>query len=163
MGELEVIKRFGIHPSILSIKENVKIDSRFKFSEINVDDIRNEIKCLKPNKAGTFKIVSEPLMIIWNEEIIKNKKFPKKLKPADLTPIYKKLDNIFVENYRPVSVLPVVSKIFERIMQKQTNDFVEKFLSPYLCGYRNGYSQYVLLSMIEKWKMSLDKGFLSAS
>ena len=51
-------------------------------------------------------------MIIWNEEIIKNKKFPKKLKLADLTPIYKKLDNIFVENYRPVSVLPVVSKIF---------------------------------------------------
>ena len=106
-GVKEVIKRFEIHPSILSIKENVKIDIRFKFSEINVDDIRNEIKCLKPNKAGTFKniptkqlmqveeIVSEPLMIIWNEEIIKNKKFPKKLKLADLTPIYKKPENIF--------------------------------------------------------------------
>ena len=37
------------------------------------------------------------------------------------------------------------------------NAFVEKFLSPYLCGYRKGYnSQYALLVMIEKWKMSLD-------
>ena len=64
-------------------------------------------------------------------EIIKNKTFSNMLKCADLTPIFKKLENIFVENYRPVSVLPVVSKIFERIMQKQTNDFVVSFLSPY--------------------------------
>ena len=48
-GVEEVIKRFAIHPSIISIKENVKIDSRFKFPEIKVDDIRNKIKCLNPN------------------------------------------------------------------------------------------------------------------
>ena len=54
-GVKQVIKRFEIHPSILSIKENVKIDIRFKFSELNVDDIRNEIKCLKPNKVGIFQ------------------------------------------------------------------------------------------------------------
>ena len=71
--------------------------------------------------------------------------------------MFKKLENILVDNYRPVSVLPTVSKIFERLMQKQMNDFVEKFLSPYLCGYRKGYnSQYALLAMIERWKMSLD-------
>ena len=56
-----------------------------------------------------------------------------------------------------MSVLPVVSKIFERIIDKQTNAYMEKYLSPYLCGYRKGYScQYALLIMIEKWKMSLD-------
>ena len=46
-------------------------------------------------------------------------------------------------------------------MQKQTNDFVENVLSPYLCGYRKGYNcQYALLTMIGKWKMSLNnKGF----
>ena len=65
--------------------------------------------------------------------------------------------NILAENYRPVSVLPSVSKLFERIMQKKMNGFVERHLSPYLCGYRKGYnSQYALLAMIEKWKMSLD-------
>ena len=75
-------------------------------------------------------------MEIWNEEVIQNKKFPAKLKFADISPIFKKLESIFVKNYRPVSVLPVVSKLFERLMQKQTNDFIEKHLSPYLCGYR---------------------------
>ena len=85
------------------------------------------------------------------------------LKLADISPIFKKLGSIFVKNYRPVSVLPVVSKLFERLMQKQTNDFIEKHLSPYLCGYRKGYNcQYALLCMIEQWKMSLDNNGLAA-
>ena len=46
--------------------------------------------------------------------------------------IFKKKDKTFVENYRPVNVLPRVSKIFERIMQKQISDYIGKFLSPFL-------------------------------
>ena len=116
--------------------------------------------CLNaPELKQVFDVVCEPLMKIWNEEVIQNRKFPAKLKLADISPIYKKLENISVENYRPVSVLPIVSKVFERIMDKQTNVYIEKFLSPYLCGYRKGYNcQYALLAMIEKWKMSLDNG-----
>ena len=45
--------------------------------------------------------------------------FLDKLKLADTTPVFKKNDPLEKEDYRPVSVLPVVSKIFERIMQKQ--------------------------------------------
>ena len=38
-------------------------------------------------------------------------------------------------------------------MQKQINEFIDKYLSPYLCGYRKGFNpQYALMSMIEKWK-----------
>ena len=61
-------------------------------------------------------------------------------------------------NYRPVSVLPTVSKILERIMQKQISDYIGKFLSPFLSGYRKGFStQYALLTLIERWKFCLDK------
>ena len=55
-----------------------------------------------------------------------------------MTPVYKKKDHpTLVENYRPVSVLPGVSKVFERIIQKQFSNFIDEFLSPFLCGYRN--------------------------
>ena len=103
-------------------------------------------------------------MNIWNIEVIEKLKFPNKLKYADISPIHKKLERIFVNNYRPVSILPVVSKIFERIMQKQMSLYVEKFLSSYLCGYRKGFNaQYALTVMIEKWKKSLDsKGHAGA-
>ena len=43
-------------------------------------------------------------------------------------------------------------------MQKQIKTYVEKYLSPFLCGYRKGYNtQYALTAMIEKWKEQLDK------
>ena len=76
-------------------------------------------------------IISEPLLKIWNEEIIGNKKFSSKLKWADMTPIFKKLETVTKGNYKPISLLPVVSKIFERIMDKQIGEYMEKYLSIY--------------------------------
>ena len=107
------------------------------------------------------EICSFVLQNIWNSEILGKLYFPNKLKLADITPVYKKKDPTLVENYRPVSVLPSVSKIFERIIQKQFSNFVDQFLSPYLCGYRKRYNtQYALLSLNEKWKKELDnKGY----
>ena len=108
-----------------------------------------------------INIISEPLATIWNKEISGNKKFPTKLKLTEIRPIHKTLEHIFIGNYRPVSILPVISKIFERIMQKQRRIILKGTYLLNLCGYRKGYSsQYALLLMIETWKMSLDnKGF----
>ncbi len=170
------IKKFQNHPSIIDIKKMIELGTTFSFSKVNISDIEYELKVLKSNKAMTFlnipakqlkqviEIIVEPLTKVWNIEVIDNKKFPSRLKCADLTPIFKKLDCISVKNYRPVSILPVVSKIFERIMLKQINLYVDKYLSPYLCGYRKGYnSQYALITMIEKWKQYLDnKGHAGA-
>ena len=73
-------------------------------------------------------------------KILKTGNFPDKLKLADITPVFSKNNPLEKENYRPVSVLPVVSKIFERAMQKQVTLFTKKLLSPYLDGYRKGFS-----------------------
>ena len=54
-------------------------------------------------------------------------------------------------NYRPVSVLPSISKIVENLMPKQINVYI-KFLPPYSCGYGKGFStQLAILSLTEKW------------
>ena len=103
-------------------------------------------------------------MHIWNIVIIENKIFLTNLKVADISPIFKKEDSTLVKNYRPISVLPVVSKIFERIMQTQIAAYMEEHLSQYLCGYRKGFNaQHALIALIEKWKESLDnKGYAGA-
>ena len=81
-----------------------------------------------------------------------------------MSPVFKKKGKTFVENYRPVSVLPTVSTIFERTIQKQISDYIGKILSPFLCGYRKCFStQYALLTIIKRWKFCLDKkGFAGA-
>ena len=83
------------------------------------------------------------------------------MKLADISPVFKKKDPLDETNYRPVSVLPTVSKLFEKIMQKQINGFISNRLSPYLYGYGKGYNtQQALLVLIEKWKKNLDdKGY----
>ena len=74
-----------------------------------------------------------------------NKDIPDELKLTDVTP-----------NYRTVSIFLVVSKIFEKIMHDQINQHTNIFLTPYLCGYRKGYStQKALLSLTKKWKIAL--------
>ena len=46
---------------------------------------------------------------------------------ADITPVFKKKDPLKKENYRPVSILSAISKIFERLMQKQIEGYMENF------------------------------------
>ena len=48
---------------------------------------------------------------------------PDKMKIADITPVHKKDDVTNVKNYRPISVLPSTSKVFERLMQSEMNYF----------------------------------------
>ena len=63
------------------------------------------------------------------------------------------------KNYRPVSILPVISEIFEKLLCKQITIFMDPLLSKYQCGFRKGYSvQHYLLAMLEKWKNTVDKG-----
>ena len=65
---------------------------------------------------------------------------------------------MLAKNYSPESVLPCVSKIFERIMQKQLFQYIKKSSSPFLCSCREGVStETALLGLVEKWKASLDK------
>ena len=61
-------------------------------------------------------ICAPALNDIWNNEIITEKSFPNNLKLADVTPEFKKEDTSLLKNYRPISVLPVVPKIYQRTM-----------------------------------------------
>ena len=92
---------------------------------------------------------------------IMQKNFPNELKLADITPTLKRDNSTLAKNCRPVNVLPCVSKVFERIMQRQISQYIEKILSSSLLGYRKGFgAQTALLGLVEKWKASLDeKGY----
>lgn len=132
-----------------------------------------EIKNLDAKKSGTsmnipFKIlkeaveiVAQPLTDIWKHEVVLGREFSSQLKLADISPFHKKLETIKKENYRPVSLLPLVSKVFERIMQKQMVGYMEKFLSPYLGGYSKGFNaQYALIAMIRNGNVWTQKDLL---
>ena len=86
-------------------------------------------------------------------------RFPQNLKNSDVTPSFKKDDRLSKENYRPISILPTLSKVYERFLHLQMYEYFDNIFSKFLCGYRKGHStQHALLYMVEKMKMALDKG-----
>ena len=104
------------------------------------------------------EIFASYLCDFFNQSI-ENSEFPSILKNANITPVFKKGYRGSKENYRPVSILPVISKIFEKLLCKQITIFMDPLLSKYQCGFRKGYSaQHCLLAMLEKWKNAVDKG-----
>ena len=76
---------------------------------------------------------------------------------AYVIPIFKKDDPFEKANYRPISLLPSLSKVYEKLIYQQLNAFFENKLSPLLCGFRSRYStQHALLNLISKWHSCLD-------
>ena len=66
-------------------------------------------------------------------------------------------------NYRPISILPILSKAFERCLYDQIYWYIDSILSKAQCGFRKRFStQYSLITMIEKWRKIMDKVSYSA-
>ena len=164
----EIIKRYEVHPSILKLKENVNVEIKFTFTDTTPNVIKNEIGKLDPRKASVENDIPTKILIGSRDtvcdhlsKIYNNSKndhiYPQTLKLADVTPVHKKEETTLLKNYRPISLIPVVLKLFERDMYVQILTYIDKFLSPYLFGYRKGYStEQCLMVMLELWKKSLD-------
>jgi exonuclease III len=158
-----IIESFSSHPSIVKIKGVLNLSSTFELSKVTVEEVRKEVLSLNSSKkvGGSLPIkilksaIDEYIILltkIFNEAIDKSC-FPEDLKLADVIPIHKKGPIMDKKNYRPISLLPALSKVFERLIAKQINSFIEPYLSNFLCGFRKGYSsQHALLSMLRKWQ-----------
>ena len=162
--EVAVLK-FRNHPSVKRIKEVVGLigmEQEFNFKNVSTSDLENKITKLNTRKATTYKnipsqilknnteVCSPYFMSILNYSF-ENDVFPENLKKAEVLPVFKSGDSTLKTNFRPVSVLPTISKVFERVMQDQIVGYIDKYLSKYLCGFRKGYStQEALILLLEK-------------
>lgn len=170
----EIIERYSNHPSIENIKSNfAQIPQAFSFKLASGSDIEKVITKLSLNTAIGFDdippklvklakhVISEPLSELINETLIQKCHFPSAEKIACVTPAFKKDNRLDKSNYRPISVLNVFSKIFERYLLQQMIPFFNNILSKFLSAYRKRYScQHVLLRLIETWRKSLDENKL---
>ena len=87
--------------------------------------------------------------------------FPDQLKEARITPVYKKGNNKLYSNYRPISILNIFSKIYERAMNQRLLSFLEaqQILSKNQFGFRKGRSPWLAINhLLEKVYSAWDKG-----
>ena len=165
---IPVIMKYRSHPSIIGIKDKCNSDLHFNFSFVEYDEIMKEIKNLKTNKATQntdipLKLIKENSDIFADfifenlNDCIAKSVFPQSLKNAIIRPVHKKGTITSKDHYRPVGILPNISKIYERFKFKQMSENFEFILLKYQCGFRKGFSpQHCLLAMPEKWKLAVD-------
>ena len=111
----------------------------------------------------TSDVLAKPITNIVNC-MVKTSVFPDVLKIARVTPVHKKNDTLTIENYRPVSILPAISKVFERTIGEQLVEFFDHIFNPMLSAYRQGYScQSTLLALTESWRQALDENKIAAA
>ena len=81
-------------------------------------------------------LICVPICDIFNQSISQGK-LPEDLKSARVTPLFKQGDRDDVNNYRPISVIPVVVNVFERIVYEQLYAYLEEHYI--LCKYQSGF------------------------
>ena len=117
------------------------------------DDVTAKcIKCICDN-------VLEPLVYLTNLSF-NDGIFPCELKIAKVCPLYKANDSMLFSNYRPISLLSIFSKIYEKLMCNRLLKFLKKnaILYKYQFGFQDNHSTYMaLLIMIDNITKALDK------
>ena len=109
-------------------------------SSIGHDNI--PLKFLKP----VVDQITSPIVHIINTSIGKEI-FPDSCKVARVCPIPKILNSVTVKDFRPISILPVLSKVYEKVILSQLLNYIEKsaVYSPTQAGYCKGHSTTTLL------------------
>jgi len=128
----------------ISTKEIELIVAKFKYKgNCGIDDIDQRVI------INTIDIISEPLAHIFNTSLTTGS-VPNELKIGQIIPIHKSSDKEQFTNYRPISILPCISKILERLVYIRLSSFLSanKILTNSQFGFRQNCSTEMALSII---------------
>ena len=149
----------------------------FKFQEVYEEVVLVQLRGLKVGKAvglGNIParllkdfagIVNKPLTTIINASL-RSGQVPSDWKAARVIPLFKKGKVVEMDDYRPISILPVISKVLERVVHQQLTRYLHehKILSPYQCGFRKCHStEFAALSFADTIRRNIDQGQLTGA
>jgi len=147
-------------------------DEDFTFTVIDEESVEKLLKALNVTKATGYdniasrflkdgaKVVASPLTCIINLSL-RTSTVPQDLKVARVVPLYKKGDKNFEGNYRPVSILPVFSKIMERVVYDKVYQYLtcNNILYTFQSGFRASFSTDTALTYLcDSIRFNMDAG-----
>ena len=150
---------------------------KFGFRPVTKGEVLKIISSLKRSKSsgldkippGTVKdakhVIAQPLLHILNLSL-STSTVPASWKVARCVPVFKGGDAKELDNYRPISVLPIFSKILERVVHYQLYEYLEsnKLLSPYQFGFRKNHStSSAVVHLTDTVRKSMDMGKLTGA
>ncbi len=135
------------------------------FDEIYVRKLLHNINAQKATGYDNIppkmvKMCADGLSVTLTELLnyaFSNKIFPDDMKKAEISPFFKKNDDLAKDKYRPISILVVFSKVFETIIAEHLMEYFISNSDNMLCAHRKKYgTRHVLIKLINSWKYALD-------
>ena len=150
-------------------------NTEFNIQNVSITKVYKLLSTIKTSKSAGYDRISGKLLSDAAEAIaptltaifnasINTGIFPDDFKIAIISPIHKSGRKTNCDNYRPISVLPSVAKIFERLITEQLETYLESnsILAEQQAGFRKMHStQTSLLNITNQWLMNMDKGCLN--
>lgn len=146
----------------------------FSFAQFTSSDVKRSIMSITSNAVGYDEVSRNMILPILNEILpiichllnysISCGVFPSIWKNAKIIPLPKKNNPSYFSEYRPISILPFLSKVLERLVHTQLNNFLSKnlLLNPLQSGFRPGHSTTTtLVHITEDIRSSMDNGRLT--
>ena len=159
-------------PKLENFVNERNCDEEFAFKCISPTDVYNELLKLDISKSTglddigpnilkiSAPVICDSLAHIFNISLCTGT-FPSKLKCARVTPIFKSGDATEMDNYRPISVLPTLSKLFEKFVYSQIYEYLLKYnlIHQNQSGFRSKYScQTALTKLVDDLLREMDRG-----
>ena len=158
------------HPSVIKIREkHPELHNSFSFHAVNPQEIMIYMKQFNIKKATGYDNIPGKIIRLAHRELsvpfanlinisLSQSVFPDAMKCAEVSPILKKDDNLRKGNFRPVSILTSLSKIYETVLNNQLLRYFYAIFNDLLSAFRKGYScQSLLLKFVEDMKNALDQ------
>ena len=152
-------------------------ENSFELSPVDIADVLKEIFALKNKKSTGVDGISTFVLKLCGPEIVRSITYlinrsisegavPTRWKIGKIIPLFKKGDKANPDHYRPISLLPCVSKLLERVVQRQLTRFLSNnnLLAKQQSGFRSNHSTTTtLIKVTDDWLMSLDKGMYTGT
>ena len=156
------------------VRDKVRVNVEFQIPHITTSQVSEFINKLDPSKATGLDgvgprilklacgVLSPSIALLINKSL-QTGQFPNKLKMAKVFPIFKNGNKTDPSNYRPISILPTLSKIFEKHVNKHLMSYLNEYKLIHGCrsGFRHKHScQTALVKLIDQWMNCIDHGDL---
>ena len=163
----DVLKVSNSHASGERIRKKIKINNKFSFQQLTEDLVRKIVLNLDSFKGTPVADIPADMLkstivihLPFKTKIINlsfvNNCFPDDLKLAEISPVLKKVDDLDNDNYKPASILSHLSKVLDRIVYNQIDNFIKDKISNLLTDFRKNHSTPLLDVHALMWKDTFD-------
>ena len=158
------------HTADLSrIQQNLTPKPPLSLKKTNFTEVKEAMMKIKTNKATgcdqisprvikeSAEILCHPFSELFNY-ILNKSRIPEQWKLGEVTPVFKKDCSLTKSNYRPITILPSLSKVFETLVHTRISPYFEDIFHEHVFAYRKHHgTDTALLSLTEQWRQELDQ------